>query len=344
MSVVLEMLQYPFMVRALVVGVLISICASLLGTSLVLKRYSMIGDSLSHVGFAALAVAYAFYLDPLVISIPVTMAAAFLLLELKESMRIKGDAATALLCSSALAVGVLVISLTRGMNTDVCNYMFGSILAMSSADVWLTLAAGSLIILLYILFYHPLFAVTFDESFATASGVRSHFYHLVLALMTAVTIVLGMRMMGALLISSLIVFPAITAMQICHRYLTTIEASTLVGLGCFLVGITLSYALSIPTGPCIVLMNLMRLSVCENGEKEGAALETMGFLSAAGHASRTGRLRQRAGTGQYDTHAQNGTGGARQSTSGSTACTRGAVGLIQRHGEGQLWKYHLPLF
>ena len=248
MSVVLEMLQYPFMVRALVVGVLISICASLLGTSLVLKRYSMIGDSLSHVGFAAL-----------VVSIPVTMGAAFLLLELKESMRIKGDAATALFCSSALGVGVLVISLTRGMNTDVSNYMFGSILAMSSADVWLSLTAGSLIILLYILFYHPLFAVTFDESFATASGVRSHFYHLVLALMTAVTIVLGMRMMGALLISSLIVFPAITAMQICHRYLTTIETSTLVGLVCFLVGITLSYALSIPTGPCIVLINLIAL-------------------------------------------------------------------------------------
>ena len=236
MSVVLEMLQYPFMVRALVVGILISICASLLGTSLVLKRYSMIGDSLSHVGFAALAVSYAFYLDPLVVSIPVTMGAAFLLLELKESMRIKGDAATALLCSSALAVGVLAISLTRGMNTDVSNYMFGSILAMSSADVWLSLTAGSIIILLYILFYHPLFAVTFDESFASASGVRSHFYHLVLALMTAVTIVLGMRMMGALLISSLIVFPAITAMQICHRYLTTIEASTLVGLVCFLSG------------------------------------------------------------------------------------------------------------
>lgn len=259
MSLILELLQYPFMVRALVVGILISICASLLGTSLVLKRYSMIGDSLSHVGFAALAVAYAFYLDPLVISIPVTMAAAFLLLELKESMRIKGDAATALLCSSALAVGVLAISLTRGMNTDVSNYMFGSILAMSSADVWLSLTAGSIIIFLYILFYHPLFAVTFDESFASASGVRSHFYHLVLALMTAVTIVLGMRMMGALLISSLIVFPAITAMQICHRYLTTIWMSTIVGLGCFLVGITLSYALSIPTGPCIVLMNLIVL-------------------------------------------------------------------------------------
>lgn len=259
MSLILEMLQYPFMVRALAAGIMISICASLLGTSLVLKRYSMIGDSLSHVGFAALAVAYAFYMDPLTVSIPVTMGAAFLLLELKESMRIKGDAATALLCSSALAVGVLVISLTRGMNADVSNYMFGSILAMSRADVWLTLAAGSLIVVLYILFYHPLFAVTFDESFAAASGVRSRFYNLILALMTAVTIVLGMRMMGALLISSLIVFPAITAMQICHRYLTTIWMSIMVGLGCFLVGITLSYALSIPTGPCIVLMNLIVL-------------------------------------------------------------------------------------
>lgn len=259
MSLIMEMLQYPFMVRALMVGTMIAICASLLGTSLVLKRYSMIGDSLSHVGFAALAVAYAFYLDPLVISIPVTMAAAFLLLELKESMRIKGDAATALLCSSALAVGVLVISLTRGMNTDVCNYMFGSILAMRTADVLLTLVAGSIIIILYILFYHPLFAVTFDESFATASGIRSSLYNLILALMTAVTIVLGMRMMGALLISSLIVFPSITAMQICHRFLTTICVATAVGLGCFLVGITFSYAASIPTGPCIVLTNLFFL-------------------------------------------------------------------------------------
>ena len=261
MSFILEMLQYPFMVRALAAGIMISICASLLGTSLVLKRYSMIGDSLSHVGFAALAVAYAFYMDPLTVSIPVTMAAAFLLLELKESMRIKGDAATALLCSSALAVGVLVISLTRGMNADVSNYMFGSILAMSRADVWLTLAAGSLIVVLYILFYHPLFAVTFDESFAAASGVRSRFYNLILALMTAVTIVLGMRMMGALLISSLIVFPAITAMQICHRFLTTILLSTALGIFCFLIGMAFSYAASIPTGPCIVLTHLLLLLV-----------------------------------------------------------------------------------
>ena len=261
MSLILEMLQYPFMVRALAAGIMISICASLLGTSLVLKRYSMIGDSLSHVGFAALAVAYAFYMDPLTVSIPVTMAAAFLLLELKESMRIKGDAATALLCSSALTVGVLVISLTRGMNADVSNYMFGSILAMSRADVWLTLAAGSLIVVLYILFYHPLFAVTFDESFAAASGVRSRFYNLILALMTAVTIVLGMRMMGALLISSLIVFPAITAMQICHRFLTTILLSTALGIFCFLIGMPFSYAASIPTGPCIVLTHLLLLLV-----------------------------------------------------------------------------------
>ena len=139
MKILIEMLSYPFLVRALIVGVLVSLCAALLGTSLVLKRYSMIGDGLSHVGFAALACAYPFGFSPLYISIPVCIAAAFFLLQLKDSSKIKGDAATALMCSGALAVGIMVISLTTGMNTDVCNYMFGSILAMSSSDLYLSI-------------------------------------------------------------------------------------------------------------------------------------------------------------------------------------------------------------
>ena len=259
MDIFIEMISYPFMVRAIIVGCLVSLCASLLGTSLVLKRYSMIGDGLSHVGFAALAIAYAFHAEPLTISIPACIAAAFFLLQLKDSAKIKGDSATALLCSGALAIGVMTISLSTGMNTDVCNYMFGSILAMSADDVRLSVILGISVVLLFILFYNRIFAVTFDEPFASATGTRTRLYNMIIAFLTAITIVLGMRMMGALLISSLIVFPAITAMQICHRYLTTIETSTLVGLGCFLVGITLSYALSIPTGPCIVLMNLIVL-------------------------------------------------------------------------------------
>ena len=162
LSILIKMMSYPFLVRALIVGILVSLCASLLGASLVLKRYSMIGDGLSHVGFAALAVAYAMNLAPLSVSIPVCVISAFFLLQIKESSRIKGDAATALLCSGALAIGVMTISLTTGMNTDVCNYMFGSILAMSQSDVVLSVVLSIAVLVLYILFYNRIFAVTFD--------------------------------------------------------------------------------------------------------------------------------------------------------------------------------------
>ena len=145
MQELLQMLSYPFMIRALIVGIMVSLCSSLLGTSLVLKRYSMIGDGLSHVGFAALAIAYAMHMAPLTLAIPVCVLAAFFLLQLEDNARIKGDSATALLCSGSLAIGVMTVSLTTGMNTDVCNYMFGSILAMSKYDVYLSVILLSLI-------------------------------------------------------------------------------------------------------------------------------------------------------------------------------------------------------
>lgn len=257
MKTLLEMLSYPFLVRALIVGCLVSLCASLLGTSLVLKRYSMIGDGLSHVGFAALAIAYALNLAPMSLSIPVCVIAAFFLLQLEENAKIKGDAATALLCSGALAVGVMTISLTTGMNTDVCNYMFGSILAMSPSDVELSVVLSIIVLLLYLLFYPRIFAVTFDESFAKASGTNTRLYNMVIALLTAVTIVLGMRMMGTLLISSLIVFPSLTAMRICRTFRWTVLMSALFSLSGFLVGIILSYLYSIPTGASIVVIDIL---------------------------------------------------------------------------------------
>lgn len=257
MKTLLEMLSYPFLVRALIVGCLVSLCASLLGTSLVLKRYSMIGDGLSHVGFAALAIAYALNLAPMSLSIPVCVIAAFFLLQLEENAKIKGDAATALLCSGALAVGVMTISLTTGMNTDVCNYMFGSILAMSPSDVELSVVLSIIVLLLYFLFYPRIFAVTFDESFAKASGTNTRLYNMVIALLTAVTIVLGMRMMGTLLISSLIVFPSLTAMRICRTFRWTVLMSALFSLSGFLVGIILSYLYSIPTGASIVVIDIL---------------------------------------------------------------------------------------
>ena len=252
-----QMLSYPFLVRASIVGILVSLCASLLGTSLVLKRYAMIGDGLSHVGFAALAIAYAMNAAPLAISIPVCVAAAFFLLQIKDSSKIKGDSATALLCSGALAVGVMTVSLTTGMNTDVCNYMFGSILAMSQSDVKLSVLLSAAVLILYILFYNRIFAVTFDETFSTATGTQTKLYNMVIAFLTAITVVLGMRMMGTLLISSLIVFPSLTAMRVCRQFKTTILLSAVLSVSCFLIGITISYLYSVPTGACIVVTDII---------------------------------------------------------------------------------------
>jgi len=252
-----SMLSYDFMIRAIIVGSLVSLCSTLLGTSLVLKRYSMIGDGLSHVGFAALAIAYALQLAPMSVSIPVCVIAAFFLLQLEENSKIKGDAATALLCSGALAVGVMTISLTTGMNTDVCNYMFGSILAISPSDMRLSVVLSVVVLFLYIFFYPRIFAVTFDENFAKASGTNTRFYNMVLALLTSITIVLGMRMMGTLLISSLIVFPSITAMRVCKNFLGTIILASILSLFGFFVGMTLSFLYSIPTGASIVVIDIV---------------------------------------------------------------------------------------
>lgn len=251
------MLSYPFLVNALIVGILVSLCASLLGVSLVLKRYSMIGDGLSHVGFAALAVAYAMNAAPLVIAVPVCVVAAFLLLRMKDNSKLKGDAATALLCSGSLAIGVMTISLTTGMNTDVCNYMFGSILAMSQADVRLSIILSIIVLILYVIFYNKIFAVTFDETFTKATGTRSNLYNMLIALLTSVTVVLGMRMMGTLLISSLIIFPSLASMRICKQFRTVILSSAIISILCFIVGIYFSFIYSTPTGASIVIANMI---------------------------------------------------------------------------------------
>lgn len=238
-----EMLSYPFMVRAFIVGILISLCSALLGVSLVLKRYSMIGDGLSHVGFGALAIAAALNAAPLRVAIPVVIVAAVLLLRVSGSSKIKGDAAIALISTSALAIGIMVISMTTGMNTDVYNYMFGSILAMSSQDVEMSVLLSLVVLVLYIFFYHKIFAITFDETFALATGVCANLYNTLIAVLTAVTIVLGMRMMGTLLISSLIIFPALTSMRVCRTFRTVTINSAVISAVCFCLGIVVSYFL-----------------------------------------------------------------------------------------------------
>lgn len=256
-----EMMSYPFMVRAVVVGVLVSLCAALLGVSLVLKRYSMIGDGLSHVGFGAMAVATAFNFAPLVFSIPVVIAAAFLLLRISESSKIKGDSAIAIISTGALAVGVITVSLTTGMNTDVSSYMFGSILSMTDDDVVLSVILCICVLFMFVFFYTKIFAVTFDESFAKATGTRTGLYNSLIALLTAVTVVLGMRMMGALLISALIIFPALTSMSLCKSFRSVTICSVILSIVCFLVGITASYGLNTPTGATVVVVNIIALII-----------------------------------------------------------------------------------
>ena len=255
---VIEMLSYPFMTRAFLVGSLVALCSALLGVSLVLKRYSMIGDGLSHVGFGAMAIAAAMNAAPLTVAIPVVIVAA-MLLRISGNAKIKGDAAIALISTTSLAVGVMVISLTTGMNTDVYNYMFGSILAMSAEDVKLSLVLSVFVLILFIVFYHKIFAITFDETFARATGVKAGVYNTLIAVLTAVTIVLGMRMMGALLISSLIIFPALTSMRVCRTFKSVIINAAVISVVCLIAGVTLSYVAATPAGASVVLANLVMM-------------------------------------------------------------------------------------
>ena len=262
MTALIQMFSYHFMQRALIVGVLVSLCAALLGVSLVLKRYSMIGDGLSHVGFGALAVASALNLAPLAVAVPVVVLAAILLLRLRQSAAVKGDAAIAMISSSALAIGVISLSLSTGMNTEVSSYLFGSVLSLSRGDAVFSILLSLAVIALFALFYPRIFAVTFDESFSRATGTKTELFNTLLAVLTAITVVLGMRMMGALLISSLIIFPALSAMRICRSFKGVVLTAACISVLCFLTGLLASYFLETPTGASIVVADLLAYGIC----------------------------------------------------------------------------------
>ncbi len=252
----IHIFSYSFMSRALIVGVLVALCAALLGTSLVLKRYSMIGDGLSHVGYGAFAIAAAANLTPLYVAIPTVIIAAFLLLRLSKSSKINGDSAIAILSSSALAIGMIVLSVTK-VSIDVNSYMFGSILALTDNDVILSVICTAIVCVMYLVFYHRIFAVTFDESFSSATGIRTGVYNTLIAVLTAIIIVVGMRLMGALLISSLMIFPSLTSMRFCRSFRGVTICSVIVSVLCFTAGLIASYYIDIPTGAGIVVLNLI---------------------------------------------------------------------------------------
>ena len=253
MGALSEMFTYAFMTRAMLVGIPVALCAAILGVCLVLKRYSMIGDGLSHVGFGAMAVSAALGFAPLQIAVPVVMLAAFFLLRIRKNSKLGGDSAIAMISTVSLAVGVTAVSLSSGMNTDINSYMFGSVYAISPEDVPFSLILCGTVTLIFLFFYPRIFSVTFDETFAKATGVRVELYNTIIALLTAVTVVLGMRLMGTLLISALIVFPALSAMRLCRSFRSMVLLSALISVICFLAGLLISYFLGLPPGGSIVL-------------------------------------------------------------------------------------------
>lgn len=257
MDVVMEILSYPFMVRAIIVGSLVSLCAALLGVSLVLKRYSMIGDGLSHVGFGALSVAAAMNIAPLKIAIPVVIIAAFFLLRISSNSKIQGDAAIALISSSSIAIGVIVTSMTSGLNADVYSYMFGSVLAMGNSDVVMSIILSVIVLVIYAIFYNKIFSITFDQNFSKATGIKTEFYNTLISILTAITIVVGMRIMGTMLISSLVIFPTLTSMRVFRSFKSVVISSALISVICFTIGIIVSYIMNFPAGASIVLVNLV---------------------------------------------------------------------------------------
>lgn len=252
----IEMLSYPFMQRAFVVGLLVSVCASLLGVSLVLRRFSMIGDGLSHVGFGALSIASVLGLSPLGFTIPVVVFSAILLLRMNGRKGISSDSAIALISASSLALGVMMISFVKGTNTDINNFLFGSLLAVGKSDAVFSVILSFVVILCYILLYPRLFAVTFDPVFSRAGGLKSERYTMLLAILSALTIVLGMRMLGSLLISALIIFPPLTSMRVFKTYKAVTFSSALTAALSFIIGISISFFEGTPVGASIVMVNL----------------------------------------------------------------------------------------
>ena len=261
-------LQYPFVVYALIVGVLISICASLLGVTLVLKRFSFIGDGLSHVAFGAMAIASVFqFTNQMALSLPITAIGAVLLLRGGQNARIKGDAALAMISVGALAFGYLIMnvfSTSTNLTGDVCTTLFGStsILTLTGSDVVLCAVLSAAVIILFVLMYHKIFAVTFDEDFAKAAGVRADLYNLIIAVACAVVIVVAMNLVGALLISALVVFPALSAMRLFHSFRAVTVCSAVISAICALAGIVISILAGTPVGSTIVAVDALVFGIC----------------------------------------------------------------------------------
>ncbi len=255
-------LQFPFVRYALIVGVLIALCSSLLGVTLVLKRFSFIGDGLSHVAFGAMAIAGILHMtDDMLFVMPVTILSAVLLLRTGQNTKIKGDAAIAMISVGALAIGYLLLNLfstSTNLSGDVCSTLFGStsILTLTRGEVWLCAVLSVTVVVIFVLFYNRIFAVTFDEDFARAAGTRVEAYNLLIAVVIAVIIVLAMNLVGSLLISALIIFPAMSAMRVFRSFRSVTVCSAALSVCCALAGILISIVAGTPVGSTIVAADI----------------------------------------------------------------------------------------
>lgn len=261
-------LQYPFVRYALIVGVLIALCSSLLGVTLVLKRFSFIGDGLSHVAFGAMAIATVMNLsNNMLLVLPITIISAILLLKTGQNTKIKGDAAIAMISVGALAFGYLIMNIfstSSNLSGDVCSTLFGStsILTLTKREVWLCAGLSVAVVVIFILFYNKIFAVTFDEDFSKATGTKADGYNLLIAIIIAVIIVLAMNLVGSLLISALVIFPALSAMRLFHSFKTVTICSAVLSVICAFVGIIISILAGTPVGSTIVAVDVIAFAIC----------------------------------------------------------------------------------
>lgn len=262
-----QIFSYDFMVRALIAGIFVSLSSALLGVCLVLKRYSMIGDGLSHVSFGAYALAFALGVAPIKLAVPIVIVSAFLLLRLRENSKVKADSAIALISTGSLAVGVMATSLSGGMNIDIMGYMFGSILTVGKTEMITSALLSGIIVMLFVGCYNKIFSVTFDESFAAATGINTGFYNKLIAILTALVIVIGKEIMGTMLISALLVFPPLTSMRIFSDFRKVVISSAAVSVGCFIIGLLLSFYFSLPAGASIVSANIAMFLIFSAIEK-----------------------------------------------------------------------------
>lgn len=260
MNNILEMFNYSFMNRAFIVGILISLCASLIGVTLVLKKNSMIGDGLSHVAFSAFVISSILNFSPLYFAIPIVLISSFLILKMDSNSKINPDSKIALLSSSSLAIGTFLVSIT-GVNTDINSYLFGSILSINNIDVIISIILCIIIIVLYIVSYNKIFAITFDEKFAKSIGINTDLYNIIFACLCSIIVVLGMRLMGSLLISSLIIFPTISSILNFKSFKSVVISSGIISVITCVVGLSLSYLFETPSGASIVIVNLIVLLI-----------------------------------------------------------------------------------